>query len=103
MMIGTDFPNGYLPPNNGANIFDGVKDELLDADLTFGNLEGPLCDSGKTTKCKPGAPSGSCYAFRTPSSYGQHYKNAGFDVVSTANNHSGDFGQTCRNLRQKKT
>lgn len=96
MMIGTDFPNGYLPPNNGANIFDGVKDELLDADLTFGNLEGPLCDSGKTTKCKPGAPSGSCYAFRTPSSYGQHYKDAGFDVVSTANNHSGDFGQTCR-------
>ena len=40
MMIGTDFPNGYLPPNNGANMFDGVKDELLDADLTFGNLEG---------------------------------------------------------------
>ena len=96
MMIGTDFPSGYLPPNNGANIFDGVKKELIDADITFGNLEGPLCDSGKTTKCKPGAPAGSCYAFRTPSSYGTYYKDAGFDVVSTANNHSGDFGQTCR-------
>lgn len=96
MMIGTDFPSGYLPPNNGANIFDGVKKELIDADITFGNLEGPLCDGGKTTKCKPGAPTGSCYAFRTPSSYGTYYKDAGFDVVSTANNHSGDFGQTCR-------
>ena len=59
-------------------------------------MEGPLCDGGKTTKCKPGAPTGSCYAFRTPSSYGKFYKEAGFDVVSTANNHSSDFGQTCR-------
>lgn len=96
MMIGTDFPAGHLPPQGGATIFSGVSDWLQDADLTFGNLEGPLCDSGKTTKCKPDAAPGSCYAFRTPSSYIQHYVDAGFDLVSTANNHSGDFGEVCR-------
>jgi hypothetical protein len=96
MMIGTDFPSGYLPSEAGKEIFTGVLAELKDADLTFGNLEGPLCDNGKTTKCKPGAPAGSCYAFRTPSSYTQYYKEAGFDLLSTANNHSGDFGQVCR-------
>ena len=76
--------------------YSAVWVQIKNADLTFGNLEGPLCDNGKTTKCKPWAPAGSCYAFRTPSSYTQHYKDAGFDVLSTANNHSGDFGQVCR-------
>ncbi|MBM76016.1 MAG: capsular biosynthesis protein [Proteobacteria bacterium] len=101
MMIGTDFPSGYLPPDGGKEMFSSVSSELKNADLTFGNLEGPLCDNGKTTKCKPGAPAGSCYAFRTPSSYTQYYKDAGFDVLSTANNHSGDFGQVCRMETEK--
>lgn len=96
MMIGTDFPAGHLPPQGGATIFAGVSDWLTDADLTFGNLEGPLCDSGRTSKCKPDAKPGSCYAFRTPASYIQHYVDAGFDMVSTANNHAGDFGEVCR-------
>jgi len=96
MMIGTDFPAGHLPPQGGATIFAGVSDWLTDADLTFGNLEGPLCDSGRTSKCKPDAKPGSCYAFRTPASYIQHYVDAGFDMVSTANNHAGDFGEACR-------
>ncbi len=96
LMIGTDFPDGYLPPNDGAQSFDGVADVLRDADLTFGNLEGPLCDGGNTNKCKPGAPAGSCYAFRMPGHYARYFKQAGFDMLSTANNHSGDFGETCR-------
>jgi len=96
LMIGTDFPGGYLPPADGAQAFAGVTDWLSDADLTFGNLEGPLCDGGKTTKCKPGAPTGSCYAFRSPARYAPYYKAAGFDVMSTANNHAEDFGGFCR-------
>jgi hypothetical protein len=56
-----------------------------------------LCDAdAPSTKCKPDAPVGSCYAFRTPTSYAHWYKEAGFDVVSTANNHAADFGDTCR-------
>ena len=96
LMIGTDFPEGVLPENDGRQSFAAVAEVLRDADLTFGNLEGPLCDGGKTTKCKPGAPSGSCYAFRMPARYAPYFKDAGFDLLSTANNHSGDFGETCR-------
>lgn len=97
MMIGTDFPAGYLPPDAGAATFATVGPMLRDADLTFGNLEGPLCDTTEPSdKCKPDAAPGSCYAFRTPTSYAPLYKEAGFDALSTANNHSGDFGDVCR-------
>jgi len=96
MMIGTDFPAGYLPPNEGKDSFTAVTPWLQDADLTFGNLEGPLCDTGKTNKCKPDSTPGSCYAFRSPGSYVDLYKAAGFDLLSTANNHAGDFGEVCR-------
>jgi hypothetical protein len=92
-MLGTDFPEGYLPPDD-ANILEGVKDLLRDADVTFANLEGPLCDGGEATKCGP-VPTGRCYAFRTPGRYVSYLKEAGINVVSTANNHSGDFGEEC--------
>ncbi len=100
MMIGTDFPAGYLPPSP-TQTFDDLDEWLQDADVTFGNLEGPLCDVGKTTKCKPDAPAGSCYAFRSPASYAPIFKAAGFDVVSTANNHAGDFGEVCRSETER--
>jgi poly-gamma-glutamate capsule biosynthesis protein CapA/YwtB (metallophosphatase superfamily) len=61
--------------------------------VTFVNLEGPLCDGGTTTKCKK---SSNCYAFRSPTRYGQYLVEAGVDLASTANNHSGDFGELCR-------
>jgi hypothetical protein len=95
IMMGTDFPdNGaYLPPEDGKTVLAGVKALLADADLTFGNLEGPLCDTGETQKCADG---GNCYAFRTPVRYGAFLKDAGFDVMSTANNHAEDFGLECR-------
>lgn len=97
MMIGTAFPEGYLPPDAGASAFVNVAPLLQDADFTFGNLEGPLCDStAASEKCSPTAKEGSCYAFRTPTSYASWYKSAGFDVVSTANNHANDYGEECR-------
>jgi len=100
MMIGTTFPAGALNPNAAATFAD-VTPWLADADVTFGNLEGPLCDGGKTGKCKPDAKPGSCYAFRSPASYRDLFKGAGFDVVSTANNHAGDFGEFCRSETEK--
>ena len=96
LMIGTDFPEGVLPDNDGRQSFAAVREVLRDADVTFGNLEGPLCDGGSTSKCKPGAPAGSCYAFRMPARYAPYFKDAGFDMLSTANNHAGDFGEVCR-------
>ena len=92
-MLGTSVPAGHLPPDDGAHLLDEVAPLLRDADVTFANLEDPLCDSGVTTKCRPGS---YCFAFRTPTSYGAYLADAGIDVVSTANNHAGDFGEPCR-------
>jgi poly-gamma-glutamate capsule biosynthesis protein CapA/YwtB (metallophosphatase superfamily) len=93
MMLGTSVPAGKLPPDDGAHLLDAVSPLLQDADLTFANLEGPLCDSGQSTKCRRSA---NCYAFRTPTAYARYFAAAGVDLASTANNHSGDFGEPCR-------
>jgi hypothetical protein len=91
-MMGSDLKKGEagLAPDNGAHLFDGVRDYLLAADLAFLNLEGPLADTLPDKKCKPGST--SCYAFRTPTRYTPALLNAGIDVVSLANNHAWDLG-----------
>jgi len=90
IMMGTNFPKAsYLPPR-GTNLLDSVSHILSDADVTFGNLEGVLLDGGgDPKKCKnPDA----CYLFRSPEYMALHLVDAGFDVLSVANNHTGDFG-----------
>ncbi len=93
VMIGSDFPTAVFPPAGLDHALDGVKDLLTDADLTFANLEGPLCDGGATNKCKEGE---NCYAFRTPTRAAATFRDAGIDVASIANNHAEDFGPVCR-------
>lgn len=93
VMLGTTVPEGKLPPDDGAHLLDAVLPLLRDADLTFANLEGPLCDSGTSAKCRKG---GNCFAFRSPTAYGRYLEAAGLDLASTANNHAGDFGEACR-------
>lgn len=96
MMLGTNYPAGHLPPNDGKNLLDSVKDILMDADVTFGNAEGTYAgNKGKVKKC--GNPK-VCYAFRSPTHYAGYLKEAGFDMVSIANNHSGDFGDVGREI-----
>jgi len=94
MMIGTDFPENHLPDDDGIGFLAAVTPWLSSADLTFGNLEGVLVDGGEPAKkCKN--PS-ACYLFRSPTRYATHYLNAGFDVLSLANNHARDFGEEGR-------
>lgn len=93
IMLGTATPDGFLRPEEKGSILKYIRPVLLDADITLGNLEGTLCDSGTTTKCEP--DSLDCYVFRMPEVYGEDLKNAGFDFLSLANNHVGDFGQAC--------
>lgn len=57
--------------------------ELKDPDIMFGNLEGPISDKG--TKV------GSIYSFRMDPAVTSVLKDAGFDVLSFANNHVGDY------------
>ncbi|MCC6727063.1 MAG: CapA family protein [Saprospiraceae bacterium] len=95
MMLGTNYPSKkYLPANGGSDLLSDVRKILEDADVTFGNLEGTLFDGEGTPKtCND---SSKCYVFRTPASYIRHFSDAGFDVLSIANNHSGDFGPSGR-------
>src|SRR5215216_4446667 len=50
IMMGTNYPEDKLPPQDGAFLMRSVESVLRDADLTFGNLEGTLLDSGGTPK-----------------------------------------------------
>ena len=94
IMLGTSFPKGYLPPDDGRNLLTPVAHFLRNADVTFGNYEGTLFNGKGTIKqCKD---STKCFAFKTPEHYAVYLKNAGFDLMSVANNHSGDFGPEAR-------
>lgn len=94
MMIGTDYPQNHLPDDDGVSFFSGVAPILAAADLAVGNLEGTLIDGGEPRKtCKNLS---ACYLFRSPARYAQHYRDAGFDALSVANNHARDFGEEGR-------
>ena len=94
MMIGTDYPKNHLPDDDGVSFLADVAPYLQSADIAFGNLEGVLIDGGEPAKkCKD---LNACYLFRSPTRYAAHYRDAGFDVVSLANNHARDFGEEGR-------
>jgi hypothetical protein len=94
MMIGTDYPDNRLPDDDALGFFDGVAAVLRQADLAVGNLEGVLLDGGEPVK-KCSNPS-ACWLFRSPTRYAGVYRDAGFDLLSLANNHARDFGEEGR-------
>ena len=96
IMLGTDYPDYRLAENDGKYLLKNVTDELSKADITFGNLEGTFGIGGKAEKKCPDLR--RCYVFRMPPHYAQYLKDAGFDVMSLANNHSRDFGDSGRLL-----
>lgn len=100
IMMGTNFPSeSYLPGNDGKDLWVEVSDTLRQADVTFGNLEGVILnEGGDQKKCRNPKV---CYLFRSPESYLVNLVDAGFDVVSLANNHAGDFGQPGRENTMK--
>ncbi len=94
IMMGSNYGSGILPSGNGEGLMREVEDILKDADVTFGNLEGVLLNSGGTPKtCRDPKV---CYVFRSPESYVDNLARAGFDILSIANNHAGDFGNEGR-------
>lgn len=63
-----------------STYFEHIKDELLSADLLIGNLETPVGDG----------PYSGYPMFNAPRELAAECKNAGFDILLTANNHSVD-------------
>jgi len=95
IMLGTNYPdNSYLPGDSGKHLLFYVSDILKSADLTFGNLEGVILNDGGTPK-KCNNPK-ACYLFRMPEYLAARLDESGFNVLSVANNHSGDFGNEGR-------
>jgi len=93
-MLGTDYPENHLPDDDGTGFLTAVTPYLKTADIAVGNLEGVLMDGGEPEKeCKnPDA----CYLFRSPERYAERLADAGFTVMSLANNHARDFGEAGR-------
>ncbi len=92
IMLGTLYPDTkYLPPNNDCSFMMAEVSHILkDADVTFGNLEGAFCgDTSQVKKCNNPKV---CYRFCMPDHFVKCLKDAGFDLLSIANNHIYDFG-----------
>ena len=68
-----------------AELFTKVKTQLQSYDLLFGNLEGPVSDKGND--------GGNIYSFRFEPKIIPVLKDAGFDIVSVANNHIFNWGR----------
>lgn len=96
IMFGTTFPSArFLPRHDNPLILLGdLADTLSLSDITFGNLEGSFLDNGEPVKkCRDTT---ICYLFRMPERYAAALSVAGFDIISLANNHFGDFGLPSR-------
>lgn len=65
--------------------FEKIYENIKNYDLFFGNLEGPISDKGKDI--------GNKYSFRMDPGAVKGLKFAGFDIMSVANNHIGDWGK----------
>ncbi len=92
IMLGTDYPSSsYLHPSKTCNpVIRNVIPLLKDADVTFGNIEGVFAgDKGKAKNCNN---PDQCYVFRMPVEYVDCIVEAGFNLISVANNHVNDFG-----------
>lgn len=74
----------WLQTANNQHPFGEVLHLLRDKDLLFGNLETALSERGERA--------GKHHVISAPPGAAQYLVDAGFDVLSVANNHSGDLG-----------
>jgi len=78
----------YLFAGRGAEVFAGLRDTLRAADIAVANLESILLDRGTRTDTT------NSPAFAGPAALALPLlRDAGFDLVGTANNHAWDFGR----------
>jgi len=71
--------------NDYGFLFVNILESLEEADILFGNLEGPASDQGKDVR--------NLYSFRMNPVVLPVLSRLGFDIVSVANNHANDWGQ----------
>jgi poly-gamma-glutamate capsule biosynthesis protein CapA/YwtB (metallophosphatase superfamily) len=89
MMHRPQLPGAYNPETQTYDFrgfFQSVRSILVDANWTFGNLETPIAGDERGFRGYP--------LFNAPVALAEALADAGFDVLSTANNHSLDQGFT---------
>ncbi|PCI29750.1 hypothetical protein COB55_01595 [Candidatus Wolfebacteria bacterium] len=87
IMLARGIPISIEKYGSGDSQFIFSKLEgLKKYDVLFGNLEGVISDKGKNV--------GSIYSFRMDPIFAPLLRRVGFDVLSVANNHSGDWSVT---------
>lgn len=95
IMMGSNYPTPVMDPRlkPGADpaslIGPGLARILKSGDITFGNMEGTVhTRKGPAKHCKNPR---WCYVFRSPPFHARFLGRAGFNMMSLANNHAGDF------------
>jgi len=95
IMMGSNFPTPVMHPKlkfgvkPATLIGPGLAGLLLSGDVVFGNMEGTIHTRSKPHKfCKNPR---LCYVFRSPPFHADILKSLGFNLMSLANNHAGDF------------
>lgn len=89
IMLSRAIGSAMAKRNDWTYPFALIGDYVRNADLTFGNLEGPISDRGTRV--------GSIYSFRADPRVVEGLTFAGFDVVSVANNHMWDYSRDAYN------
>ena len=84
----TELGNTPNVPANPLAYFEPLKAALA-APIQFANLEGTMTSRG-SSKCTPG--DNECFAYHVPPSFARVYREMGFTVLNSANNHSHDYG-----------
>jgi poly-gamma-glutamate capsule biosynthesis protein CapA/YwtB (metallophosphatase superfamily) len=100
IMMGSDYPQPIMDPrvtpgaDPAAMLGAPLARLLKEADVTFGNYEGTMhaLNSGAKLCRNPT----QCYVFRSPPFHAEVLRRVGFNLMSTANNHAGDFGDAGR-------
>jgi hypothetical protein len=100
IMMGSDYPQPIMdlrvsPGADPAAMLGAPLAALLkNADVTFGNYEGTMHTlQGGAKICRNPT---QCYVFRSPPFHAEVLRRVGFNLMSTANNHAGDFGDAGR-------
>ena len=101
IMLGSILPDrSYCPPDDEAShLLDEVRPFLDHSDVVFCNIEGTFADT--TLGAKECRDPRYCYTFGMPTRYASYFKEAGFNLASVANNHSGDFNEYGRANTQR--
>lgn len=97
IQLGTMFPNKTFLPSatDGPKFLSEVEPVLRGGDVTFCNFEGTFADA--TTQVRGGIGQHS-YRFGMPPSYVNYLKDAHFNLIGTANNHTNDYETGGRRL-----